>query len=176
MTDDPRYPIGRYAPPATIDAAARERWARAVAKAPQRLREAVAGLDDRQLDTPYREGGWTVRQIVHHLADSHLHTYLRFKWALAADTPAVADYDQDRWAALADSVHGPAAPALDLFEGLHASWLALLEVMRDEDFERCYLNPGNGAERSLAWALGLYAWHGEHHTAQILGLRARRGW
>jgi uncharacterized damage-inducible protein DinB len=176
MSDDPRYPIGRYAPPDTIDAVARGRWRHALEQAPGRLRDAVAGLDDGQLDTPYRDGGWTARQIVHHLADSHLHTYLRFKWALTEDKPAVAGYDQDRWAALPDSVRGPVAPALELFGGLHASWLALLSAMRPDDFERSYVNPGNGAERSLNWALGLYAWHGEHHTAQILALRARRGW
>lgn len=176
MTHDPRYPIGRYAPPETIDAAVRAAWIDDVAAAPARLRAALDGLDDGQLDTPYREAGWSVRQVVHHLADSHLHTYLRFKWALAEDTPAVAAYDQDAWAALPDSVRGEVGPALALFDGLHGRWLPLLRGMDEEAYGRAYLNPRTGSERTLGWTLGLYAWHGEHHVAQILALRERRGW
>jgi uncharacterized damage-inducible protein DinB len=176
MTDDPRYPIGRYAPPETIDAATRAAWIEAVMEAPAQLRRAVAGLDDAQLDTPYRQGGWSVRQVVHHLPDSHLHTYLRFKWALAEDTPVVAGYDPAAWAGLPDSVHGAPEPALALFESLHARWSLVLDGMDDADFDRRYINPGNGLPRTLGWTLGLYAWHGEHHVAQIVALRERRAW
>jgi hypothetical protein len=176
MMDDPRYPIGRYAPPASIDGGTRARWIETVAQAPARLRDAVAGLDEEQLDTPYREGGWSVRQVVHHLPDSHLHTYLRFKWALAADAPAVAAYDQAAWAALPDSVYGQVEPALALFEGLHACWVQVLRGMDDAAFARTYLHPRDGSPRALGWTLGLYAWHGEHHVAQVLALRERRGW
>jgi uncharacterized damage-inducible protein DinB len=176
MTDDPRYPIGRYAPPQTIDAATRSAWIDSVMEAPARLRRAVAGLDDAQLDTPYRDGGWSVRQVVHHLPDSHLHTYLRFKWALAEDTPVVAAYDPAAWAALPDSLHGAPGTALALFESLHARWILLLDGMDDADFGRDYINPGTGLPRTLGWTLGLYAWHGEHHAAQIVALRERRDW
>jgi len=176
MTDDPRYPIGRYAPPESIDAATRAAWIGAVAAAPAQLRAAVEGLDDGRLDTPYRDGGWSVRQVVHHLPDSHLHTYLRFKWALAEDTPAVAAYDQAAWAALPDSLHGPVEPALALFDGLHARWVQLLHGMDGAAFARAYIHPRDGGPRTLGWTLGLYAWHGEHHVAQILALRERGGW
>lgn len=176
MPDDPRYPIGRYAPPSRIDATILATWTGAVAEAPARLRRAVAGLEDDRLDTPYREGGWTVRQVVHHLPDSHMHTYLRFKWALTADTPSVAAYDQAAWADIQDSRTAPIEPSLALFEALHLRWLALIGGMTEGDFERRYLNPRNGDERTLAWTLGLYAWHGAHHTAQIVALRERMGW
>jgi uncharacterized damage-inducible protein DinB len=176
MTDDPRYPIGRYAPPDVIDAVTLASWTESIASAPGRVREAVAGLDAGQLDTPYRDGGWTVRQVTHHLPDSHMHAYLRFKWALTEDRPVVPGYDEARWAALNDSLHGPVEPALALLEALHTRWLALIASTAPADFERRFVNPRNGAERSLGWLLGLYAWHGAHHTAQVTALRARRGW
>lgn len=174
--EDPRYPIGRFTPPERIDEAVLRGWREAVARAPGRLREAVEGLADAQLDTPYREGGWTVRQVVHHLPDAHLHTYLRFKWALAGDEPAVAAYDQAGWATLPDSLTGPVGPALQLFEALHVRWLLLLDVMAPGDYQRRYLNPRTGEPRSLGHTLGLYAWHGDHHIAQIRSLRERVGW
>jgi uncharacterized damage-inducible protein DinB len=173
---DPRYPVGRFVPPTTFDAADLTRWRAAVAAAPAALRAAVAGLDASQLDTPYRDGGWSVRQVAHHLPDSHLHTYLRFKWALSEDVPTVAGYDQAAWADLPDSTAGPVAPALALFEALHERWSALMDVMAAADFERSYVNPRNGERRSLGVTLALYAWHGHHHIAQITGLRERMGW
>jgi len=176
MLDDPRYPIGRYAPPETIDAATRGAWIETVSRVPARLRRAVAGLDDTRLDTPYREGGWSVRQVVHHLPDSHLHTYLRFKWALTEDTPSVAAYDQAGWAALPDSMRGDVEPALALFDALHARWGLLLRGMDEAAFARGFRNPRSGDVRTLGWTLGLYAWHGDHHVAQILALRERRNW
>lgn len=176
MMADPRYPIGRFAPPPTIDAATLARWREAIAEAPARLRAAVEGLGEEQLDTPYRDGGWSVRQVVHHLPDAHLHTYLRFKWALAEDVPAVAAYDQAAWANLPDSLAGPIEPSLQLLEALHARWLDVLERMAPDAFERLYLNPRTGEPRSLAVTLGVYAWHGEHHIAQITALRERMGW
>lgn len=176
MTHDPRYPIGRYAPPEAIDAAVLKGWAGALGDAPGRVREVLRGLSDSQLDTPYREGGWSVRQVAHHLPDSHMHAYLRFKWALTEPTPAVPGYDEARWAALSDSLHGPVEPALALLEALHERWLALIVTMAPADFERGFLNPRNGTERSLGWLLGLYVWHGAHHTAQVAALREQRGW
>lgn len=176
MTDDVRYPIGRYAPPDPIDADTLAAWKASLAAAPGRVRDAVAGLEPAQLDTPYREGGWTVRQVVHHLPDSHMNAYLRFKWALTEDRPRVPGYDQAAWAALADSVGGAVEPPLALLEALHRRWGLLLEAMAPEAFERTFVNPRDGAERSLAWLLGLYVWHGSHHTAQVVALRMRRGW
>ncbi|HKI59229.1 MAG TPA: putative metal-dependent hydrolase [Trueperaceae bacterium] len=176
MLADERYPIGRFAPPARIDEDVLGAWREAVAHAPERLREAVDGLSGSQLDTPYRDGGWSVRQVVHHLPDAHLHTYLRFKWALAEDEPSVAGYDQAGWAALPDSLHGPIEPAMRLYDALHARWTVLLDAMELREFERRYLNPRTGEPRSLGITLGLYAWHGEHHVAQIVALRRRLGW
>jgi len=173
---DPRYPIGRFAPPERIDEAVLRHWRETVARAPGRLRDAVEGLDDAQLDTAYREGGWTVRQVVHHLPDAHLHTYLRFKRALTEDVPAVGGYDQAAWAALPDSVQAPIEPALTLFAALHARWALLLDAMAPADFERRYLNPHGGEPRSLGVTLGVYAWHGDHHIAQITALRQRMRW
>lgn len=173
---DPRYPIGRFVPPGSIGPAELAAWREAVAHAPGRLRNALNGLDAAQLDTPYRDGGWTVRQVVHHLPDAHLHSYLRFKWALSVAEPAVAVYDQAGWAALPDSLSGPTEPALRLYEALHARWGILMDAMAPEDYERCYLNPRSGEPRSLGYTLGLYAWHGEHHVAQVVALRRRMGW
>lgn len=174
--DDLRYPIGRFAPPSVLDAAARGAWMARLAAAPSALRRAVAGLDEAQLDTPYRPGGWTVRQVVHHLPDSHLNSYLRFRWALTEPTPTARAYDERAWAELPDASHGPVAPSLALFEALHARWALLLDAMGDDDFERAWVHPQTGAARTLAWTLGLYAWHGEHHVAHIVRLRERRGW
>ncbi len=176
MIPDPRYPIGRFTPPERIDEAALASWRDALARAPGRLRQAVDGLNKAQLDTPYRDGGWSVRQVVHHLPDAHLYTYLRFKRALTEELPAIAGYDQAGWAAFPDSLEGPIEPALRLYEALHARWDGLLRAMAAQDFERCYLNPQTGEQRSLGFTLGVYAWHGEHHVAQIEALRRRMGW
>jgi uncharacterized damage-inducible protein DinB len=141
---------------------------------PERLREAVSGLNDRQIDTPYREGGWTVRQVVHHVADSHANCYIRFKLALTEDWPTIKPYDQAAWARLADS-RLPIDGSLVFLESLHARWVPLVESLTDADFERGYNHPENGRQ-TLATVLALYGWHSLHHTAHITGLRARQGW
>jgi len=174
--DELRYPIGRFTPPATIDADVRSSWIEAVAEAPAALRRAVEGLGDAQLDTPYRPGGWTVRQVVHHVPDSHLHSYVRFRWALTEEAPTIKAYDEKAWAALADSRTAAIAPSVALLEALHARWALLLERMEAADFERTYVHPQTGAVRTLGWTLGLYAWHGAHHAAHVTALRGRMGW
>jgi uncharacterized damage-inducible protein DinB len=138
------------------------------------LATAVAGLSDGQLDTLYRN--WTVRQIVHHLADSHVNSYVRFKWALTEDLPTIKAYDEGRWAGLDDSRSGDVRAPLALLHGLHARWVQLLRSMSDGQFARCFVHPETGRTVSLGEALCYYAWHGEHHTAQVLWLRRQRGW
>lgn len=176
MTDleELRFPIGRFSPPASSMAGIRAAHIQTLRLLPERLRAAVAGLDDLQLDTPYREEGWTVRQVVHHLADSHAQAYLRFKTALAEDWPTVKVYDEAAWAKLPDS-QLPVGGSLALIEALHGRWVALLGVMTDEDFSKGFVHPERG-RIDLGKVLAMYAWHSLHHTAHITGLRARMGW
>ena len=142
--------------------------------APPIIRAAVQGLNDEQLDTPYRDGGWTVRQVVHHIADSHANAYLRFRWLATEDYPTIKTYDQDVWAALPDS-QLPVTSSLKLIEGLHERWAAFLELLPDEAWSRRGMHPERG-EVSLDDLLNIYADHGAHHAGQITDLRARKGW
>lgn len=169
-----RYPIGRFHPAATPLPGERAAQINTLRQLPGRLRAAVKGLDDTQLDTPYREGGWTVRQLVHHIADSHLNSYLRFKLALTEDWPTIKPYDEAAWASLPDSKQ-PIAPSLALIESLHERWVALLEAMTDDDFGKGFNHPERGRQ-NLATTLALYDWHSRHHTAHITALRPRQGW
>jgi uncharacterized damage-inducible protein DinB len=146
-----------------------------IAHAPALLREAVVRLDDPQLDTPYREEGWTVRQVVHHVFDSHVNAYVRFRWALTEDAPVIKPYDEKLWARLPDAITAPVAVSLDLLDALHTRWLILLRAMTPGDFDRRWTNPGFG-ESNLDVLLQLYAWHGRHHVAHITSLRQREGW
>ena len=173
--DDPRYPIGRYAWPAAVSAADRAGWLLELAAAPAALRDAVEGLTDEQLDTPYRPGGWTVRQVVHHVPDSHLNAYARFKLALTEDAPVIKPYDEAAWAALPDSA-GPLAPSLALLDGLHARWMDLLRALPEAAWARTFVHPEHGRALRLDAVLGMYAWHGRHHTAHVTGLREQEGW
>jgi hypothetical protein len=175
MSSDLRYPVGRYLPPEPITAAHRPEWIEQIARAPAALREAVRGLSDAQLDTPYRPGGWTVRQVVHHVPDSHLNAYTRFKLALTEDEPTIKPYDEARWATLEDGRHGPPDVSLALLEALHTRWVRLLRSLDAEDFARPFNHPEHG-KLTLDWTLGMYAWHGRHHVAHITSLRAREGW
>lgn len=173
-SDDLRYPIGRFSPSAESTPTMRAGQIQNLRELPERMRAAVAGLNDAQLDTPYREGGWTVRQVVHHLADSHANAFLRFKHALTEDWPTIKAYDESAWARLADN-HLPASSSLMLIDGLHERWATLLESLSDEDFRKGYVHPERGRQ-PLAAALAMYDWHGRHHTAHITSLRARQGW
>ncbi len=173
--DDLRYPIGRFSPPASSSAGIRSAHIQTLRLLQGRLRSAVIGLNDSQLDTPYREGGWTVRQVVHHVADSHANAYIRFKLALTEDWPTIKPYNEAAWANLADSRRLPVEGSLALIEALHGRWVALLESLSEEDFQKGYNHPESGRQNP-ALALALYDWHSRHHTAHIAGLRGRRGW
>jgi uncharacterized damage-inducible protein DinB len=173
--DDLRYPIGRFSTPASSLPGVRAAHIQTLRLLPARLRAAVSGLSDSQIDTPYREGGWTVRQVVHHVADSHANCYIRFKLALTEDWPTVKPYDEAAWANLADSRRLPLDVSLALIEGLHGRWVGLLESLPDEDFQKGYDHPELGRQ-NLARVLALYDWHSRHHTAHITSLRARQGW
>jgi uncharacterized damage-inducible protein DinB len=171
---DLRFPIGRFRMPASSLPGIRAAHIQVLRELPERLTAAIAGLDDAQLDTPYREGGWTVRQLVHHLPDSHANCYVRFKLALTEDWPTIKSYDEAAWANLADS-RLPVDVSLALITALHARWVSLLESMSEDDFRKGYNHPENG-KQTLAVALALYDWHSRHHTAHITTLRARQGW
>jgi len=173
-TKDLRYPIGRFKAPAVSTASLRAEQIETLRRLPERLREAVRGLDDEQLDTPYREGGWTVRQVVHHLADSHTNSFVRFKLALTEDWPTIKPYDEAAWARLADSTL-PIEGSLTFIDALHARWAALLASLSEADFGRGFNHPEMGRQ-TLAASLALYSWHAQHHTAHITGLRERQGW
>jgi uncharacterized damage-inducible protein DinB len=172
--DDLRYPIGRFSAQAGSTAATRSAHIQAFRMLPGQLRAAVSGLSDGQLNTPYREGGWTVRQTVHHLADSHANSFIRFKLALTEDWPTIKPYDEAAWARLADS-ETPIEGSLTFIDVLHERWVALLESMTEQDFQKGYVHPVNGRQ-NLERALAIYEWHGRHHTAHITALRARKDW
>lgn len=170
-----RYPIGRFTAPATFLPGIRMANIQTLQLLPARLRAAVAGLSDGQLDTPYREGGWTVRQVVHHVADSHANAYTRFKLALTEDWPTIKTYDEAAWADLVDSRMLPVEPSLSLIAALHERWVALIESLTEEDFRKGFIHPEKG-KQILGTALAAYDWHSRHHTAHITSLRARLGW
>jgi uncharacterized damage-inducible protein DinB len=163
---DPRFPIGRFEFPRSVSAEQREEFLSRLASTPALLRAAVAGLSDAQLDTPYREGGWTIRQVVHHLPDSHMNSYIRFKLALTEDEPTIKPYDEAAWANLRDSAETPIGISLNLLESLHARWVTLLRALPEEEWYRTMRHPVNGLLR-LDQVLALYAWHGDHHIAHI---------
>lgn len=172
---DAQYPIGKFTFDPDVTAEKRKRWIEEVAAAPALYRKAVARLTDAQLDTSYREGGWTVRQVIHHMADSHLHTLMRFRMALTEDDPAITGYDPAKWGELPDAKTGPVDVSLNLLEAIHARWILLLKTMAPADFMRTFRR-ADGQTVSLDRALQTYAWHGKHHAAQIMGLRERQGW
>lgn len=173
---DLRYPIGKVPwPTEAVTEEQQQRYIRDIEEAPARLRAVVQGLSPQQLDTPYRPGGWTVRQVAHHLADSHLNAYVRFKLALTETEPAIKTYDEKQWAELGDSRTAPVEISLALLESLHQRWVLLLRSLRPEAFSRTFRHPEMGAV-SLDRSLCLYAWHGRHHVAHITSLRERMGW
>jgi uncharacterized damage-inducible protein DinB len=176
-TDDSlRYPTGRFQrPKRALETAERWKMIDTIARTPDDIRAAVRGLSDSQLDTPYRPEGWTVRQVVHHVPDSHMNAYVRFKLALTEDEPTIKPYDEAKWALLADVREVPIATSLALLDAVHERWLAILRAMQPSDFERPLIHPESGHQR-LDQMLALYVWHGPHHTAHITRLRERMGW
>ena len=175
MNQDLRYPIGKFVRPKTLSANDRARAIDAIAEAPAKLREAVRGLNAKQLATPYRPDGWTVQQVVHHLPDSHMNAYVRFKLALTEDAPTIKPYEEARWAGLRDAMDAPIETSLTLLEALHTRWVMLLRSLEASDFPRTLRHPEMGVI-DLDFLLAMYSWHGRHHVAQITSLREREGW
>lgn len=175
QTSDLSYPIGRLERKASLTPDERAAAIGEIGAAPAALRDALHGLTDEQLDTPYRPGGWTVRQLAHHVPDSHMNAYIRFKWALTEDGPRIKTYDQDGWAKLPDTATTPVEVSLTLLEALHFRWVELLSAMKPEDFARPLEHPELGT-LTLDALLNVYAWHGRHHVAHVTALREREGW
>ena len=171
---DPRYPIGKFSYTAPLTAGQKKQFLDDIEQTPARLRDAVRGLSDAQLDTPYRDGGWTVRQVVHHVPDSHMNSYIRFKLALTEDDPTIKPYFEDRWAELPDS-RQPVENSLTMLESLHRRWTTVLRSMSEADWKRTFRHPELGS-MPLEKALALYSWHGRHHVAHVTELRKRKGW
>ena len=172
---DPRFPVGRFQELPDPGPEQRAAWIRQIRQLPAELEGAVGGLDDTKLDTPYRDGGWTVRQVVHHLPDSHLNAYVRFRLALTEESPVIRPYDEARWAQLRDASQAPVEVSLTLLDALHRRWVLLLESMGAEDFRRPLVHPEHG-RMTLDRMLQLYAWHGRHHVAHVTALAERMGW
>ncbi len=175
LNADPRFPVGKFVWPVAVSAEDRARYIDTIAAAPARLRAAVAGLSEEQLDTPYRDGGWTVRQVIHHVPESHMNSYIRFKLALTEDEPVIKPYDEAAWAELPDNAETPIEVSLSLLDNLHARWVILLRGMSEADWTRTFRHPEIGLVRLDANA-ALYAWHGEHHIGHVTALRSRMGW
>lgn len=176
MTEvDLRFPIGKFNWGGEATEEQRQQFICNIAETPARVRAAIAGLSNEQLETPYREGGWTVRQVVHHLVDSHINSYVRFRLALTEDAPTIKPYYEERWAELTDARQAPVEVSLALLEALHQRWVILLESLTAADFARAFTHPEMG-QVSLDKNLALYAWHGRHHVAHITALRARMDW
>jgi uncharacterized damage-inducible protein DinB len=172
---DLRYPIGKFHYDGALSAEQKQEYLDEIAQTPAKLRSAVKDLSDAQFDTPYRDGGWTVRQVVHHVPDSHLNSYVRFKLALTEDEPTIKLYAEDRWAALPDTKATPIVVSLTMLDALHDRWIRLLRLLSAEEWKRTFRHPDMGP-MTLEKALAMYAWHGKHHVAHITALRARNGW
>jgi uncharacterized damage-inducible protein DinB len=172
---DPRYPIGKFEMPEKVTPDLRAEAIRDIGVVPEKMRAAVKGLNDAQLDTPYREGGWTVRQVVHHIPDSHMNAYIRFRLALTEKEPTIKPYEESAWAKLEDAAYAPVEISLRLLEPLHERWVRLLRSVKTEEFARTLVHPDSGV-KTMDWLLFLYSWHGKHHTAHITELRNARGW
>lgn len=175
MSEDLRYPIGNFNPPQEISAETRQSFIKTIEELPSKFREAVNKLSDEQLETPYRPEGWTVRQLVHHVADSHMNSFCRFKLGLSEETPTIKTYDEAAWAEMADSKDVPIGLSLNILDGVHARWEKLLNSMSKEDFQKKIFHPERG-EITLDSLLALYDWHSKHHTAHVTKLRERNGW
>jgi hypothetical protein len=173
--EDLKYPVGRFDRHAPLPAGGTAVLIDSLAGVPARMRAAVAGLSEAQIDTPYREAGWTVRQVVHHVPDSHMNAYIRIKWGLTEDTPQIKTYDEKAWSVLPDGRSAPVEVSLNLLAAIHARLDILLRSMTDKDFARAIQHPEWG-ELKLSTMLQLYEWHGRHHVAHITELRKRSGW
>lgn len=175
MTNDPRYPIGKYEPQ-PFSEEQKEKWLADIRFLPEELERSILNLDEAQLDTPYREGGWTLRQVVHHVADSHMNAFIRFRLALTEDNPTIKPYNEKAWAELPDVDAVPVNVSLTLLHALHRRLYHTIKDLDDASWERTMVHPEHGRTMSLWFLLGLYAWHGRHHTAHITALRENKGW
>jgi len=174
-TPDLRYPVGKFRFPESVSAQELALFIDEIAETPAHMRAAVTGLSESQLDTPYRPDGWTVRQLAHHVPDSHINSYVRFRLALTEDEPVIKPYEEGRWAELPDARSMPVGPSLELLENLHARWVPLLRSLSGAEWKRSFRHPELGLV-SLENNAALYAWHGRHHVAHITKLRERMGW
>ncbi len=173
--DTLKYPIGKYVEQPFSENRKRE-WLLDIQALPKQLEFAVTNLDEAQLNTPYRDGGWMVKQVVHHVADSHMNAYIRFKLGLTEDIPSIKPYDEKRWAEMHDSLELPINLSLTILHALHARWYEILMHINDEQFQRKVFHPEHKKEMTLWYLLGNYAWHGRHHTAHIIATRERMNW
>lgn len=171
-----KYPLGKFISPGSIEKVSIPVEISIIASLPVRLREATGMLDDKQLDTPYRPNGWTVRQVVHHLGDSHVNSYCRFRLALSEENPVIKPYLEDKWANLTDARSAPIFYSLNLLDAIHGRWVLLLNAMTQDDFKKTFFHPEHRKSISLFEALSLYSWHCNHHLAHITGLKVRMGW
>ncbi len=171
-----RYPIGHFVKPVKITSVILKDWLAELEALPVKLKDMVEGLSDKQLDTPYRPDGWTVRQVTHHLADSHHHSYTRFKWALTEEQPVIKAYDEKSWAELPDSKNAPVSPSLDHLKAIHTKLIFLLSGLNHDEFKRTFVHPASNKITSLEENTGIYAWHGNHHLAHIENLLISEGW
>ena len=171
-----KFPIGRYMKPEAFNVAVMNDAICTLEELPQKLRTATQDLSEEQLNTPYREGGWTIRQVVHHIADSHINGYIRMKLAVTESIPTIKSYDQDKWATLYDSMHAPISISLDLIEALHQRWVHFLRSLEGRDFRKKFHHPESNQNQSLGLWLTIYAWHSDHHLSHITQLRERLHW
>lgn len=171
-----KFPIGEFEAPQEMSAVEIERGIKIIEQLPEQLKEAVIDLSENQLDTPYRPGGWTVRQVIHHLPDSHLNSYIRFKWALTEDSPIIKAYQEADWANLLDYEITPIEISLNLLKSLHQRWVILLKNLEQEDFRKIFIHPETNKENRLDTTIASYAWHSQHHLAHIVNLKKRMNW
>ena len=171
-----KYPVGKYSAPTEFSKKIIDEWIQTIEDLPKKLRTEVQYMKDEQLDTPYREGGWTIRQVVHHLADSHMNAYIRFKMAMTEVVPTIKPYFEDRWAELEEAKHAPVEISLALLEALHRRWVSFVRTLSEEDLKRKFHHPESKKEYELRAILALYAWHSRHHLAHVSSLAERKGW
>lgn len=176
MTTNLSFPIGEYNKPEHIDTPQINAWISEIEALPKQLSDAVSNLSNEQLDTPYRPNGWTVRQVIHHLPDSHIGSYCRFHWALTEDNPVIKAYDEKAWAELPYQKEVPITTSLGMLEHIHLRWIILMKNMTSEQLEKTFIHPEDGTLHTLKNVIGMYAWHGKHHLAHIVNLKNRKGW
>ena len=175
MQKDPRYPIGKFDYNITVTKEMRSEFIKTIEALPSQLRKEVENLSQQQLDTPYRDDGWTIRQVVHHIPDSHINSYVRFKLALTEDNPQIKTYEEHLWSELQDTFNTPIEVSLNLLESLHKRWVILLNSLTDEQFEKTFQHP-EWKNITLSKTLALYSWHSKHHLAHITELKKKMGW